>query len=261
MSGIELYLMKLFIGMFIVLLVSISIIPISAQNQTSNENTPQIRGSFCTKDWYVTGYFLPVESDYRTKTSPVVIDGRSYNFQIDFLDEVKIQGWGKTNSGDYLGWDDGRFYLNDIPLDSMGEKLIVGSVAVDPKNIEHGKKITIPTLPYPWNEIIFNSNDIGPAIIGKHIDVYTGEGLSAREEAFRITGYNNSVCSITAIKSIKEVPPLKQFRLGISLEKIHCSEGFKLIIKDGGNSSACVKPLTIQKLIERGWAQDNIIKN
>ena len=251
--------MKIFI-IFITLLISISIIPISAQNQTSNNNVLQIQEGFCTDDWYVTGYFLPIESDYITKTNPINIDGRHYAFQIDFLDEVKIQGWGKTNSGDYLGWDDGRFYLNDIHLDSMGNELIVGSIAVDPKVIEYGKKITIPTLPHPWNDIIFNSNDIGPAIIGKHIDVYTGKGLSARDEAFRITGYDNSVC-INSITSIKNDSPLKQFKSGISLEKTLCSEGFELIFKVSNNSPACVKPFTISKLIDRGWAQYKMIIN
>ncbi len=37
--------------------------------------------------------------------------------------------------------------------------------------------------------------DEGPAIIGKHIDVFTGEGIDAENETFRNTGYNNQVCT------------------------------------------------------------------
>ena len=81
-------------------------------------------------------------------------------------------------------------------MDSLGNNLVVGSIAVDPQIIKPGTKITIPTLLQPWNQTVFDSNDVGPAIIGKHIDVYTGEGLDARKEAFRITGYNNSVCFV-----------------------------------------------------------------
>ena len=47
--------------------------------------------------------------------------------------------------------------------------------------------------------------------------------------------------------------PLKQFRSGISISEIKCKENLQLVPKNNGNP-ACVKPSTVQKLIERGWA-------
>ena len=77
----------------------------------------------------------------------------------------------------------------------MGNPLEVNTVAVDPSIIKAGSQITIPSLPDPWSCAVFVGSDTGPAIIGKHIDVYTGEGKEALEEAYRITGYNNTVCA------------------------------------------------------------------
>ena len=177
--------------------ITISIIPASSQSQiTEDVAFPSVTTPICSDGWYITGYFLPLEIDYSSKINSIVIDGKMYSFKNDFVNEVKIQGWGKTTFGKYLGSYDGKFYLSDSPLDSLGNNLVVGSIAVDPEIIKRGTKTTIPTLPPPWNMTIFNSTDIGSAIIGKHIDVYTGEGLGARKEAFRITGYDNSVCFI-----------------------------------------------------------------
>jgi len=52
-------------------------------------------------------------------------------------------------------------------------------------------------------------------------------------------------------------PPLKQIAQGISPNEIICKEGLNLIFKSTNNSPACVKPQTVEKLIERGWALPN----
>lgn len=188
--------MKIIFTVLVVTLIIVLTIPVSSQSQiTSNIDTLSTT-QICSGGWYITGYFLPTEIDYSSKMSPIIIDGKVHSFKSDFVNEVKIQGWGKTISGEYLGSYDGKFYLGNTPLDSLGNNLGVGSIAVDPQIIKRGTKVTIPTLPQPWNGTVFDSNDVGPAIIGKHIDVYTGEGLGARKEAFRITGYDNSVCFI-----------------------------------------------------------------
>ncbi|MEK0320979.1 MAG: 3D domain-containing protein, partial [Nitrosopumilus sp.] len=92
------------------------------------------------------------------------------------------------------GWYHGAFTISDRYLDAYDNDLIVGMVAVDNSVIEHGSELTIPTLPEPWNDMVFLGSDEGPSIIGKHIDVFTGEGIDAENETFRITGYNNQVC-------------------------------------------------------------------
>ncbi len=42
--------------------------------------------------------------------------------------------------------------------------------------------------------MVFAGLDEGPSINGKHIDVFTGEGINAENETFRITSSNNKVC-------------------------------------------------------------------
>ena len=149
----------------------------------------------CSSDWYITGYFTPVESDYSGDFIRIVFDDYIKHFRSDFLADVKIEGWGKTRLGDYVGWYDNSFHLSDAALDLHGDELLVEFVAVDTVLIEQKTKLSIPTLPSPWNELLFTASDIGPSIKGKHIDVYTGEGKQAELETFRITGTENEVCT------------------------------------------------------------------
>jgi hypothetical protein len=51
------------------------------------------------------------------------------------------------------------------------------------------------------------------------------------------------------------LPPLKQIKSGISIDKIQCRDNLQLILKTSDNSPACVKPETKTKLIERGWGE------
>ena len=155
--------------------------------------------SNCSSDWYITGYFTPVESDYSGDFIRITFDDYIKHFRSDFLADVKIEGWGKTRLGDYVGWYDNSFHLSDAALDLHGDELLVEFVAVDTVLIEQKTKLSIPTLPSPWNELLFTASDIGPSIKGKHIDVYTGEGKQAELETFRITGTENEVCAESSV--------------------------------------------------------------
>jgi len=52
---------------------------------------------------------------------------------------------------------------------------------------------------------------------------------------------------------VMEKPPKLQIREGVPVERITCYGDLKLIFKVTDNSPACVKPLTVQKLLVRGW--------
>ena len=49
-------------------------------------------------------------------------------------------------------------------------------------------------------------------------------------------------------------PPLKQINSGIKSVDVICSEGLELVLKLSNGYPACVKPSSVAKLIERGWA-------
>lgn len=154
-----------------------------------------LAGKICGGGWWITAYFTPIESDYAsTGTITVSTDEGSRTFYKGFVDEIKIQGSGKTIAGDYLGYWSDSFHIMGQPLTSSGVPVQVGQIAVDTSLIPYDKKVVIPFLPEPWNEKVFTATDTGPAIVGKHIDVYTGFGLDARKEAFRITGTGHTVC-------------------------------------------------------------------
>jgi len=148
----------------------------------------------CSDEWYITGYYTPLEKDFSGETVKVEINGKTDEFKQDFLETIKIEGWGKTISGQYIGWYDSSFHFNDFPTDMHDNELIVMMVAADPDVLEQGLSISITSLPSPWNTMEFMVSDVGPSIIGKHIDVYVGEGEEARIETERITGYENTVC-------------------------------------------------------------------
>ena len=49
-------------------------------------------------------------------------------------------------------------------------------------------------------------------------------------------------------------PPLKQVSLGIEPSHVICTQGFELVLKQSNGMPACIKPSSVTKLIERGWA-------
>ena len=144
--------------------------------------------------WKVTGYYVPLEADYSGEFVTINIDGESREFRQDFVDSIKLEGWGKTLSGDYLGWYSNSFHINSNAVNVDGNPLTVGIVAVDTAIVDPNSNLIIPTLPDPWNDFVFLSSDVGSGVDQRHVDVFTGVGIAAEQETFRITGNGNTVC-------------------------------------------------------------------
>ena len=53
------------------------------------------------------------------------------------------------------------------------------------------------------------------------------------------------------------LPPLKQQEIVSDLHDIQCKPPLTLVFKDDKWIPACVKPSSVDKLIERGWASDH----
>ena len=58
----------------------------------------------------------------------------------------------------------------------------------------------------------------------------------------------------TALAIAYFLPPLKQINDGIEPTRVTCTEGLELVMKLSNWNPACVKPTSVAKLIERGWA-------
>ena len=153
--------------------------------------TPLPQG--CTNGWYITGYFTPIESDYTGVMQTVHVGKTSYSFNAAFLTTIKTEGWGKTHLGNYIGFYDNVWHFANAPLDANDTPLSSNTVAVDSKIIPLASKLTIPSIASLATKT-FRADDIGNGVVGKHIDVYTGEGKSAEQLTFKITGNNNTVC-------------------------------------------------------------------
>ncbi len=58
-----------------------------------------------------------------------------------------------------------------------------------------------------------------------------------------------------------EIPPLMQYKQGITSEKISCKKGLELVLKNSNSSPACIKSSSAKILVERGWASIIYSKN
>lgn len=160
-----------------------------------------IHDSSCSPKWRVTGYFTPVEIEYpQTKQTQISIEkiGDSIHSS-EFLEAVKIEGWGKTKDGWYLGRFSNKWHKNEHPLNSLGKPLRTGSIATDKNIIPTGTNLTIPTLPNHLKYLSYVSDDVGSAIKNLHVDIYTGEGRQAEKMTYEITGRDHTVCRVNSI--------------------------------------------------------------
>jgi 3D (Asp-Asp-Asp) domain-containing protein len=149
----------------------------------------------CSPNWKITGYYTPIESQFDSSLNqPIKIEQfKSTHFNTRFIKAVKMEGWGKTRFGWYLGYYNDLWHKRNTPLNSLGQPLTVGSVAVDNRIIGKGKRLHIPFVQGLLNVESFIANDVGSAIKKYHIDIYTGEGDQARLLTYKISG-KQKVC-------------------------------------------------------------------
>jgi len=142
----------------------------------------------CEDNWQITGYFVPLEQDYSHKLLKQIKlkSGEVKSFDSTFIDAVKLEGWGKTKQGWYLGYYSSQWHKSTHPLDAQGNPLVLSTIAADTSKIPFGREIYIPTLDASIEQP-FKVNDVGKAIKGKHIDIYTGEGKEAQLLTYKVT--------------------------------------------------------------------------
>jgi hypothetical protein len=65
------------------------------------------------------------------------------------------------------------------------------------------------------------------------------------------------VISVIDVSAIAYFPsPLKQITDGVAPENVTCTEGLVIVLKTSDHSPACLKPTSVEKLIQRGWAME-----
>lgn len=154
-------------------------------------------------------------------------------FRSTFLNEVITQGAGKTNDGKILQtWQNdiinpngkkARFYhyekcaltFSGVCLPSaetsLSQPLIMVAVTAGDTDIEkgiisHGSLLQIPNIPSPWNTKTYWATDVGEWN-DKHIDIFTGYGMTARDAAFKITKLPPNESSSVLVVGFKQALP------------------------------------------------------
>ena len=168
----------------------------SAKAQASHAGAQLVNMS-CSDGWYVTGYYTCTEEEFTGQPTSVNVSGAGQDsFPSDFLSAVRMEGWGRTRHGWFLGWT-GRWIKGPAPLNALGQPLQSGvrnSLAVDRSVIPLGTIVRVPSLPGEWSATTFVADDTGGGIVGKHVDVYCGVGPEAKAQTFRLTSHDGRVC-------------------------------------------------------------------
>jgi len=84
------------------------------------------------------------------------------------------------------------------------------------------------------------------------VDAESQDPVAELEENFDIEGKETMETHDQSIAYFP--PPLQQVRNGVKATSVTCTEGQELVLKQSNGQPACVKPSSVAKLIERGWA-------
>lgn len=73
--------------------------------------------------------------------------------------------------------------------------------------------------------------------------------------SYQISSNNDGVCDVVHNPPYSYIlSPLKQYNSGIRYNEIICKDGLELIGKSTNGTPACVKPQSVEKLVQRWWA-------
>lgn len=181
---------------------------------------------------YVSGSRSDGSFDYEESAEKYYLK----HFKETFLEEIAVQGSGKTSDNRILqSWQDDFispdgiktrfFHYGECPLTFTGaclpmtsssllEPVIMVAVTHGKTNmtegtIQHGTLLRIPDIPSPWNARTYWAVDVGEWR-DKHIDIFTGYGLAARDAAFKITKLPPEEQSRVLAVGFKEITPQAQ---------------------------------------------------
>lgn len=84
------------------------------------------------------------------------------------------------------------------------------------------------------------------------VDAESQNPVAELEESFDIEGKETTETHEHSIAYFP--PPLQQIKNGIKATDVTCTEGRELVLKQSNGQPACIKPSSVAKLTERGWA-------
>lgn len=92
----------------------------------------------------------------------------------------------------------------------------------------------------------------GKSLAVKSFDHYVVQLIKV--DPYPISGKTISFSDYIVTLRILNKSPLDQFKSGIPAREVTCTQDFVLVLKSENNTPACVKPESVSKLVQRGWA-------
>ena len=89
------------------------------------------------------------------------------------------------------------------------------------------------------------------AVMGPDGDLYIMTSNGENDKILRVMPFIEIADIILADSSMS---PRAQYELGVEPQNVVCKKGLTLIFKNSDGTPACVKPTSVQRLIEIGWA-------
>ncbi len=190
--------------------------------------------------------------------------------EVNVIQAGKNYGWPEV-----IGDETGTDFVNPIIHTGSDTWAPSGASFYDSKNIPdwHGKffvatlrgnHLRMLDLDLVNNQII-SSNDLFSGEFGRLRDASMGPDgnlyLLTSNRDGRGTPASNDDRILRILPIISEMKigdsslsPKAQMKIGVEPHMVQCKEGFELIFKDKVWTPACVKPSSVERLIEIGWA-------
>ena len=213
---------------------------------------PDPESDFYYSDHVITG---------KITSSEIIIDSREDNSAATFYDtvlyQVQVTQWHKHPLDDDSITVYGTHYPNDVlpePQWGVAEFEIGDMVYLYLDKTDGGFQFR------SYGSYLIEPEPEQNESISEHCDPGTTfqDGICVVEE--QTSNEISTGIWGTVIEFPSEMPPLKQFKSGVSIYEIQCDDSLVLVTKNDG-SPACVKPSSVPDLIKRSWTTTEILLN
>jgi len=207
---------------------------------------------------------LPLEEAYKTiplLNTPiyaiVVINGMTNTLEYRLIEADRLSGITLNTKSDELYTTDysrGDLLIIDLQHDKIKNKIL--NVTKRAYSIAVNEELNLVYV--AGCDDLIALVDLNEGKVVEKIEPQETIGMAIHQNSGKLYGYNSKgeifVLHDPNQKYTKNLSPLAQTKNEILPEDVSCKNGLELIFKSTDDSPACVKPKTVEKLVERGWA-------
>ena len=224
---------------------------------TGDANGNDVLGTDHVKDGAAIGDYLISDDDDIVTVKLVILDG---NIEKNSIKSSVPVTWNigeiKWDKASHLAEEDGIVTVTDPDMNLNPDRIDIFKIDVWSDSDAGGIALTVTETGDATGifkgAVSFTATDESS---GHRLRVSLGDIITAEYEDNTLPNPHSPAdeIDITSKSQIREISsPLKQQMSGILSEDITCREGLENIFRYDG-SAACAKPLSVEKLIHRGW--------